>query len=157
MGWFNTDQDTLHLTRDSYAKHLDLLKHYCDVRLAGLPWLYYGEMLRSPDLSALPQITKTWSPWPSFQDTNYTFPVVNGACYRAPDNSIGIILANITGEKRTIQFPWNSKDWGHSDCKLSRREYRNGQWHEAGTIDKAEEIKAELEPYEAIIIAFAEQ
>ncbi len=152
LGWLYSDQNALALSTPEYAVQLDLLRHYCDVRLAGLPWLYEGEMLRAPDLSALPVVTRRWLVWPA-EKTEFTFPVVNAAVYRAPDGSLGIILANLTDETQSVEFPWNFKDWGIQPGRsLIRSEYRHSQWSGPGQETPTDVFSARLAPFEAVIV-----
>ncbi len=156
LGWFNSDHGILDIRLEKYAPQMELLKHFCDVRLAGLPWLYSGEMLRKPDMSALEQVTKIWQPWDSAENKPYVFPVVEGACYLAADGRLGLILVNMTDKEQQIEFPWNFEDWGgEQGSEVSRSEYRNSRWSASEKVTLDGTVKAELKPYEAIIISFS--
>lgn len=155
LGWFNSDQGTLSLQKTEYAQQLKLLQHYCRVRITGLPWLYYGEMLRKPDMSKLKKVNKIWSPWPTFTDTAFSFAIVEGAAYRAPDGRIGIVLANMTNETQHVEFPWNFKDWGGKPNQMAiQSQCHDGKWLAPTEIVLKENVSADLPPYEAIILSF---
>ena len=155
LGWFNSDHGLLDIAKPEFEEQLKALRHFCDVRIAGLPWLYSGEMLRKPDMSALPAVTRTWSPWDSAVDKEFTFPAVDAACYLSADGKLGIILVNLTGEARQAVFPWNFKDWGGAPgMKLSRSEYREGAWTAPEEYTLTEPVTAEVPPHQAVILAF---
>ena len=155
LGWFNSDHGLLGIVKPEYEEQLKMLRHFCDVRLAGLPWLYSGEMLRKPDMSALPSVVRTWSPWDSSGNQDFTFPAVDAACYLSADGRIGIILVNLTGEKQQAVFPWNFRDWGGAPgMKLSRSEYRDGAWSTPAEFTLSDTVTAEMPPHQAVILAF---
>jgi hypothetical protein len=155
LGWFNSDQRLLELRLEKYIRQLELLKAHCTVRLAGLPWLYEGEMLRRPNTSQLEHVTKCWSPWGSNDEKPFVFSAVEGTCYRAADGRLGIVLANMTDMAQKAVFPWNGRDWGGVVGQdVERCDFRGGQWGDHVRTRLEDQVAAELKPYEAVILAF---
>ncbi len=154
LGWFNSDQRALNIVNPEYAKQLEMLKKYCDVRIVALPWLFEGEMLREPDTSALAKVPRHWEIWPNYKDKPvYEFPVVCGGMYRAPDGSLGLVLCNVTAQEQTVEIPWNAKDWGlKPGTVVSITEYSAGQWKAPASTALPERLKATVPPYSPIVL-----
>ena len=153
LGWFNSDQRAFNLAKPEYARQLEILKKYCGARIAALPYLYEGEMLRAPDPSAMTTVKRTWVIWGRFDKVDYQIPVVLSGMYQAPDQSLGLILANVTNKKQEVKIPWNEKDWGMKlGTKIHRSIYVNGKWN-SNTIEKlSNEMKIAVPAYAPVVI-----
>ncbi len=154
LGWFPSDQKALDIVNPKYAKQLEMLKKYCDLRLAALPYLYEGEMLRAPDTSALPQVTRRWEIWPSFTEKiDYKFPVVCAGMFRAPDQSLGMALGNVTDQSQTVEIPWNAKDWGIAPgTQVQISTFENGKWGKPLLTALPERLKISVPPYSPALV-----
>lgn len=127
LGWFNTDY--FHLNSAKMTQQLDLVKMYSTARRSNLGFLYSGELLRTPDLSALPKIKRRWVIWPGSETVNYDLPVVLAECYRSAKGEIGIVFANHTDTDQSISIPWNTKDWGIKiGASITRTDWVSGNW-----------------------------
>jgi hypothetical protein len=139
LGWFNTlfISKEMDFTSPELSPQLARLRELCKVRRAGQEFLFFGEFLRTPDLSALPHSEVEWylwtGPFVDKENPNYKMtarlPTVLAECYRSPAGNIGIVLVNRTNKTQEVSIPWNAKDWYLKPGKKAfRQDYVNGQW-----------------------------
>jgi len=155
LGWFNGDQGALdYLVDEKMGVQLEMLKKHCAVRLAGPEFLYAGEMLRAPDLSALPTAKRRWEIWPTFkQKVDYELPVVLGAMFRAPDGSLGLVLSNHTATAQTVRVPWNRRDWGLAvGAGGQRRDFADGEWGESARFTVPATMSLNVAAYSPLLV-----
>lgn len=152
LGWFNFDQ--FDITKPEFSKQLGKLRAFCQARRAAQEFLFFGELLRTPDLSALPTAVRRWEIWADYSEKiNYTLPVVLAECYRAPNGDIGLVLVNHTAQEQSISIPWNFKDWGFKlGESVVRQDCRDAKWT-AGTPSKlGQSVAVSVPAYSPLII-----
>ena len=153
LGWFNFDQ--FDLTKPQFSWQLNKLKEFCKTRRAGQPFLFFGEFLRTPDLSNVPRADYRVQTWLSGfkKKPVYQEPVVLAECYRSPQGEIGIILTNRTDKDHTINIPWNTKDWGLAvGTNITRSDYLNGNWTEGAVQPLPKELSITIPAYSPMIV-----
>lgn len=154
LGWFNTD--LFHLNKPEMSQQLELVKKYSAARRSGLDFLYSGEFLRTPDLSALPKVKRRWNIWPGTEQVDYDLPVVLAECYRSAKGEIGIVLANHTDTAQTITIPWNTKDWGiKQGTNITRTDWTTSKWSPAIATKLSSNLRITVPPRSPAIIKLA--
>ena len=158
LGWFNFDQ--FDITKPEYSWQLAKLREFCSVRRAGQEFLFFGEFLRTPDLSSLSTTTRVVQLWiTGFKNKQkYEVPVVLAECYRSPQGSIGIVLTNHTAQDQNISIPWNAKDWGISvGTKIKRQDYKKGQWDKSTSFTLADKLIIMVPAYSPMLVKISLQ
>jgi len=72
-------------------------------RLMARKFLGYGQMLRPPEIRCSAEVTAEWFGHRKFEHT-VTWSAVGGACWRAPDGHVGLILTNYDDEPHRVDF-----------------------------------------------------
>ncbi len=95
-GWVRPDIPTYAPETSEYYRRLVRTYHHAK------PWLLYGEMLPPPRiLTDLPVVASVWrykEPLP------VELPAVLASAWRAPDGTVGIVLANISQEDQGLEL-----------------------------------------------------
>jgi hypothetical protein len=109
LGWVNEDQFDAFAPENKEA--MELFARYGRVRKAAPEFLFFGEMLRTPHLAGVKDITIPWYTWVRGKMDQKTIPEVFAECYRSPEGAVGVILANHTASPKTVQLKANWKEW----------------------------------------------
>ena len=161
LGWFETFMvsDTYDLTLPEARPAMEKLKECTALRRAGQEFLFFGELLRSPQLT-VPYSEIGWDKHIPFTKPKKKVvekvPEVYAECYVSPQGNIGIVLANRTAKEQKISIPWNSKDWKFkTGDSVVRTDYRQGKWEKAREITLGRRIDVVLPPYTPVLVKLA--
>ncbi len=78
-------------------------RRLAQARLMARKFLAYGQMLRPPEIRCEAEVTAPWFGHRKFDHT-VTWPAVAGACWRAPDGHVGLILTNYDDQPHRVDF-----------------------------------------------------
>ncbi len=155
LGWMNEDQfDVLAPANRSYA---DYYACCARVRMAAPEYLFYGEMLREPLLDGVAVQEYQWYTHRLGSVDKMPLADVPAAAYRAPDGSIGVVLANHTDKKQFFKITPDWEDWQlvpDKGIEVSRLE--NGSWRHMDNISGDYATAVEMPPASATVIRFRE-
>ncbi|MGN0873156.1 MAG: DUF6259 domain-containing protein [Victivallales bacterium] len=161
LGWFETFMlsDSYDLTLPEARPAMEKLKECTALRRAGQEFLFFGELLRPPQLT-VPYSEIGWDKHIPFTKPKKKVvekvPEVYAECYVSPQGNIGIVLANRTAKEQKISIPWNSKDWKFkTGDSVVRTDYRQGKWEKAREITLGRKIDVVLPPYTPVLVKLA--
>jgi hypothetical protein len=152
LGEFSLNQCECDILKPDLCNQFGKLREFCKVRRAGQEFLFFGELLRTPDLGAVGKVKRHWV---SFRrsETECNLPSVLAECYRSPDGKIGIVLGNHTDKEQKISIPWNTKDWGFKPGDdVFRQDCLDGKWSDKSESKLTSAIEVSVPAYSPMII-----
>ena len=83
---------------------------------------------------------------------------VPGAVYRAPDTSIGVVLANHTSERQSVTVVPDWEDWRLDPASGVRVDIlKDAYWENIKKIADGESVTVELTPRSATVVRFVRE
>lgn len=156
LGWVNEDQfDIFAPENKEYADYFAVCAR---VRMAAPEYLFYGEMLREPVLEGVEVRDHQWYTWVRGRVDTMPLADVPGAVYRAPDTSIGVVLANHTSERRSVTVVPDWEDWRLDPASGVRVDIlKDASWENIKKIADGESVTVELTPRSATVVRFVRE
>lgn len=102
------------------VKYLPYLVQACEVLHHNHKYLTLGQMLRPPYISDVPDITTA-----EFSRTNNlcTLPSVAASSWRAPDDTVGIVITNMSEKAQKCTITFDPEEYGLTDASTLMQTY----------------------------------
>ena len=145
-------EDVMDLSGDNHAEQVKLLKRIALARRDAKNFLALGEFLREPVIADNVKREVAWGSFLLQEQNTQLVPAIWSACYRAPDETVGIALFNATQREQEVEVEVNFKDWHLAKGRAKVvREHSNGKWiNRSETLGTT--IRTTISPYSPSVI-----